>query len=165
MPGLARANSSALTDAFWRTLFRFAFPVARIWWSFTRPLHEGALVAVYVGGRLLLLRSSYRKVWNFPGGSVRPGENPEAAARRELEEEIGLAAPALTPVGTESGLWDGRRDQVHLFELRLDRLPVMQLDNREIVAAEFFEPAACRALAVTEPVSAYLDRKAASLVD
>ena len=165
MPGLIRANTSSLADAFWRVLFRFSFPLARLWWRFTRPLHEGALVAVYVGGRLLLLRSSYRTVWNFPGGSVRPGEHPEAAARRELEEEIGFIAPPLTPAGTASGLWDGRRDQVHLFELRLDRLPAMQLDNREIVAAEFFEPATCRTLAVTEPVAAYLERHAASLVD
>ena len=60
---------------------------------------------------------------------------PEAAARRELEEEIGLTASALVSAGSTCTSWDGRRDRVHFFELRLAKLPKLQLDNREIIEA------------------------------
>jgi len=40
--------------------YRVGFPLARIWWRLRHQQHEGALVAVYVGQALLLVRSSYR---------------------------------------------------------------------------------------------------------
>jgi 8-oxo-dGTP pyrophosphatase MutT (NUDIX family) len=113
-------------------------------------------VAVHVGAALLLVRSSYRIAWNFPGGSLRHGETPEVAARRELAEEIGLAACSMLPRGVARGIWDGRRDQVHFFELRLDRLPELQLDNREIIAARLVLPDELRGMRLTGPVAAYL---------
>jgi 8-oxo-dGTP pyrophosphatase MutT (NUDIX family) len=145
-------------DAAWRTVYRLGFPLARLWWSVRRSRHEGALVAVYVGQALLLVRSSYRKEWNFPGGTVRRGETPEEAAQRELAEEIGLAGCSLSAAGDARGIWDWREDHVHFFELRLDRLPQLQLDNREIVAAEFVSAHQLPGMALTGPVAAYLAR-------
>lgn len=156
MPSPERAKPATLVDRVWRMTLRLGFPLARAWWYVRRPHHEGALVAIYVGKALLLVKSSYRAEWNFPGGSIRPGETPDAAAQREMEEEIGLSAHPLLPAGSVSGIWDWRRDQVYFFELHLDCLPELRLDRREIVGVHLASPEELRGIAVTQAVAAYL---------
>ncbi|RKN31832.1 NUDIX domain-containing protein [Micromonospora musae] len=41
-------------------------------------------------GHVLLVRPSYKRHWEIPGGFVEPGESPRAACLREVEEELGL---------------------------------------------------------------------------
>ena len=158
MPSPERVRQTMLIDSVWRIVLRLGFPFARAWWQLRRPRHEGALVAIYVGRALLLVKSSYRVEWNFPGGSVRPGETPDAAAQREMEEELGLSSYTLLPAGSACGIWDGRRDRVHFFELHLDYLPELRLDNREIIAARLVSPEELHGIALTGAVVAYLSR-------
>lgn len=59
-------------------------------------------------GRVLLLKRSESAqdapgTWAFPGGGIEPGETPEAAARRELQEECGYGYDGpLAPLYTSS---------------------------------------------------------------
>ncbi|WP_027945783.1 NUDIX domain-containing protein [Amycolatopsis taiwanensis] len=54
----------------------------------------------HMGGPFWARRDS--GAWSVPKGEYEPDEDPEAAARREFEEELGLAVPAgeLTELGT-----------------------------------------------------------------
>ncbi len=64
-------------------------------WAAEDPIGRatvGAACAIFDGdGRVLLVHQTYAgRKWALPGGHSLPGEAPDAAARRELEEETGL---------------------------------------------------------------------------
>jgi ADP-ribose pyrophosphatase len=54
-------------------------------------------------GRVMLIKQYRapldRDMWEFPAGSLDPGESAEDAARRECEEEIGLAPDRVERLG------------------------------------------------------------------
>jgi ADP-ribose pyrophosphatase len=68
--------------------------------------HPGSVVIVPVAadGRVILVRQYRHAIgrwaWELPAGSLKPGEDVTAAARRECQEEIGLIASALEPLGS-----------------------------------------------------------------
>jgi 8-oxo-dGTP diphosphatase len=116
--------------------------MASSWWWLRRPDHHGALVAIWLDGRILTVRQSYRANLFLPGGGINWGEDPRDAARRELLEELGLEIPSseLTLAREISICSDYRRDHVRVFELHLHTEPELRIDNREIIAAWFVEP-------------------------
>jgi ADP-ribose pyrophosphatase len=66
--------------------------------------HPGSVVLVPVtdDGKVVLVRQYRhavgRTVWELPAGSLKAGEDPDAAARRECQEEIGLIPDRLVKV-------------------------------------------------------------------
>jgi hypothetical protein len=48
---------------------------------------------------------------------------------------------------------------VYFFELHLDRLPELRLDNREIIAVHLASPEELQGIALTGPVVEYLASK------
>lgn len=59
-------------------------------------IHVLAAVITDARGRILLTRRTEGRdlagLWEFPGGKLEPGETPEEALARELQEELGIQA-------------------------------------------------------------------------
>ena len=83
-----------------------------------------ACALVDADGRVLLAQRPEGKklagMWEFPGGKVEPGESPEAALIRELDEELGLTTweSCLAPLTFASHSYDSFHLLMPLFVCR-----------------------------------------------
>jgi len=107
-----------------------------------RPHVHGAVVVLADRGRWLVQRRPARGLlpglWEFPGGKVEAGETPEAAARRELREETGLAARDLVRLGTVRHAYSHFTVELDAFLGRpVGTGPAGRADRRWVTRAEF----------------------------
>ncbi len=152
-----------MIDLLYRTLYRVAYRMMRVYWALFHPRTHGALVALWHEGEVLLVHNSYTPYYSLPGGYVRWRETGREAARRELAEEVGIqVAPAdLLPVLDVQSRWEGKRDRVEIFELGLAGRPAFRIDNREVIEARFFPPARALELDLFPPVRTAIERRMA----
>lgn len=83
-----------------------------------------AVALIDTDGRVLLAQrpegKSMAGLWEFPGGKVEPGETPEVALIRELQEELGIDtwASCLAPLTFASHSYDDFHLLMPLFACR-----------------------------------------------
>lgn len=121
----------------------------RLWRRLPKPMRRwGVLITesrftVTVGavvldeqGRVLLLKHRFRSGsgWGIPGGFVHPREQPEAAIRRELREEIGLEVESIEVAVVRALL---AYQQIEIIFRACPRGGI-QSQGREISRAEWF---------------------------
>ena len=88
----------------------------------TDMLLVSAVALIDRDGRVLMAQRPEGKpmagLWEFPGGKIEPGETPETALIRELDEELGIniAASCLAPLSFASHSY-GPRDNWPAFHL------------------------------------------------
>ncbi|MCE0881768.1 MULTISPECIES: NUDIX domain-containing protein [Pseudomonas] len=115
-----------------------------------RRIKFRATIICLRSGKVLLVRKKGGK-WNFPGGSIEPGESPHTAAARELREETSIEGHGLL------SLCSIRVGSVvhHIFTTRFH-------DNEKAVADN--EIVACRWVPRSEIRPAMLSTAAAELM-
>jgi ADP-ribose pyrophosphatase len=104
--------------------------------------HPPSVVLIAVeGGELVLVRQSRpgsgSRTLELPSGKLEDGESPAEAAARELAEECGLAAEALSEIGTFWAAPGYSTELVHVFEASgLSEAHPAELDDDEDIEVE-----------------------------
>ncbi|PLK24019.1 DNA mismatch repair protein MutT [Porphyrobacter sp. TH134] len=121
-----------------RALLPLAHRVRHHWRRWRKaPIAGVSVIVTNLGGDVLLLRHSYGPaVWSLPGGGLGRGEAPEAAARREVREELGVDLARIECVGMLEEVLSGSPHTAYIFTGMCDRQP--QPDRREVIEARFF---------------------------
>lgn len=132
--------------------------------------HAAGVVPVRPGGAILLMLRDDRpdigspNHWSTLGGHVEPGETPEQAAWREVNEEVGRRPPALIACGfsdTPSLRAPYRTVRSHMFAARVEwTLDDLVLNEGQIV--DWFTPAQLRTLPIAAPIAPAIDLVLAS---
>ena len=115
------------------------YRLQRLVWRVLRPRTRGVKVMLFdETGALLLVRNTYGRTDLFvlPGGGVRPFERPEAAAVREVREELGCGVAGLAFVSVHASAHEGKRDTVHLYRAQV--AGEVRPDGVEVEEASFF---------------------------
>jgi 8-oxo-dGTP diphosphatase len=102
-----------------------------------------AVALVDADGRVLIAQrpagKSMAGLWEFPGGKVDPGETPEAALVRELEEELGIDVreSCLAPIAFASHSYEKFHLLMPVFACRVWK---GELTSREGQALKWVMP-------------------------
>ena len=124
-------------DWCFRLAYRLAYPIMNRWWRLS-GCHHGVKVAVWLDDRVLAVRHSYKPGLQLPAGGIGRSEDHRLTAARELAEEVGLVIDPsdlrlVFGMPTSMGM-------LYLYEARLETMPALRIDRREIVEAGFFAP-------------------------
>jgi 8-oxo-dGTP pyrophosphatase MutT (NUDIX family) len=115
------------------------YPLLRLYWHVLRPDVLGVRCLIEFEGRVLLIRNPYGTMkWDLPGGGVRRRERPEAAARRETREEVGVRLSGLRPLGRYKGTEYYDEDTVVCYYARAES-PELKPRRAEVYEEGWFE--------------------------
>jgi 8-oxo-dGTP pyrophosphatase MutT (NUDIX family) len=129
----------AIRNRVLRTIFRAGYPLARAYWRIAQPRRTGVKCVLTRGAEILLVRHTYGSQgrWELPGGGVKRGEEPPAAARREAREELGVDVEEWRPLGDLFARIDGKRDTLWCFTAPIGEREIVT-DGAEIAEARWF---------------------------
>jgi 8-oxo-dGTP pyrophosphatase MutT (NUDIX family) len=145
-----------------RSAYRTAHAVLRAYWRVRRPETRGALAALWCGGKILVIRTTYRDAVSLPGGYVKPGESPATAVLRELREELGVEVEERAIRHAYHGTKDfeHRKDTLDIFAVELDERPLVRPNRYELEWARWKDPEEVLAMPDVVPhLREYLERE------
>jgi 8-oxo-dGTP diphosphatase len=119
-------------------LYQVAYRLIRVYWFLFHPRTYGARCILVWEDHILLIRQTYGDVlWTLPGGGLHGSETPEAAVRREVEEEVGVTLSRVRYLGQFVSTQTSNVDTVYVFTAPAPS-QAYTIDRREILEARWF---------------------------
>ena len=104
----------------------------------TQPIRETARAVIVQNDNLLLIRRTRQNSeggidnWlSVPGGGIDPGETPEHAVIREMNEELGITADIRRLLAVQEVASDASRHYYFLCTIREGEEPRVQEQSEE----------------------------------
>lgn len=117
----------------------FRNPIYKTYCFIFRPKSLGVKIVVENNNKLLMVRIGYaHKKFTFPGGGVKKKESFEEAAKRELEEEVGIKTASLIEMGEYTSESNYKKNIVKCFYLHTDS-SFVKIDNFEIIESGWYD--------------------------
>ncbi len=113
-------------------------------WEIVRHAPAVAVLLLNDSGEMLCVKQFRRAINDYtlevPAGLIDPGEEPQAAARRELQEEAGLDAEMtlLTRFYSSPGFCD---EELYVFRATKPRESRLEMDDDEEIEVVWLKPA------------------------
>ncbi|MGN0426743.1 MAG: NUDIX domain-containing protein [Agathobacter sp.] len=105
-------------------------------------MKEGVCILPFHKQRIVTLKEYRYPIhawqWELPGGLIDPGESPEEAARRELEEETGYQTERLIDLGAFYPSFGSTNEKIYLFAAICGERKESSLDEAEVLNTEEF---------------------------
>jgi ADP-ribose pyrophosphatase len=102
-------------------------------------VHPGAAMIIpFLSADKLIILRQYRSTLNkylyeFPAGTIDPGEKPAACARREIMEEAGYRTAQLTKLGIIYPIPGYSDEVIHIFKAQKLRVQKKPADADEVI--------------------------------
>jgi 8-oxo-dGTP pyrophosphatase MutT (NUDIX family) len=118
--------------------FRVAHRLLRIWWFIRRPQQHGVKCVLTDGENVLLVQHTYgKREWDLPGGGIKRDERPLDAARREIEEELGIRLDSWRDLGHLGSPEYHRHATIYCFQAEVNGKP-LTIERAEIDTVRWF---------------------------
>lgn len=152
---------SSFIDNMFQLLFYIAYRVKLLYNIIINPDVSGVYIAVWADSKILVIKNSYKPYYTLPCGGLQKHETPAQGAIRELFEEVKISTSTddLHVAGHFLSKIEYMNDSITLFELNLEDTPWFQVDNREVVKADFITPDSALKMKLFPVVRDYLTSK------
>ncbi len=109
-----------------------------MWWFVWRPVHQAARVIIINQDQVLMIRHTYGfDTWTFPGGKAESQESPEAVAKREVSEEVGIVLDKVELIGSYQFDSDYKTGTMYVLKSMVNNSS-FNIDPVEIAEAKWF---------------------------